>query len=315
MAKGLGVVCTDFTGDGRPDLFVSNDGVINYLWVNQGGARFVDEAIVRGVAVNRFGSPEASMGVTVGDVNGDQLLDLFMTHQHRETNTLYVGTPAGTFVDRTIESQLGRHDLPMTGFGCGFVDYDQDGDLDLAVVNGRVHRNDVLPGAALGDFWNLYAEPNMLFENDGSATFRNVSHDAPDLTAPVEITRGLAFGDIDDDGDLDIALSNTDNTLRLLRNDAPPAGSHWLRIRALSGGSDAPGTQVTVIAGERRWMRVLSPSKSYQSSSEPRVHFGLGGADDVDAVEVLWPDGGRERFEVEGVDRQLVVRRGQGEPL
>ena len=161
--KGLGVVCADFTSDGWVDLYVANDGEANRLWVNSGSGTFDDEAIMRGLAFNTHGKAEASMGVTVGDADRDGELDLFMTHFIRETNTLYLASPYGIFSDATDSSGFAGIDLPFTGFGCGFFDFDHDADLDIALVNGRVMRGPVLPGANIGKFWDPYAEPNLFF--------------------------------------------------------------------------------------------------------------------------------------------------------
>ena len=314
LARGLGVVCADLTGDGWDDIFVANDGEANQLWVNQGDGTFAEEGIMRGVAVNRDGTTEASMGVAVGDVSRNGFFDLFLTHLWQETNTLYGGA-GPLFNDNTLEAGLAEDGRPMTGFGCGFFDYDNDGDLDLAMVNGRVYRNDVLPGASLSEFWNLYAEPNFLYENDGTGRFRNVSDRARSFAGRLEVSRGLAFGDIDNDGDVDLALTNVDNSVRLFRNDAPRPGSHWLRVRALTAGRDAVGARVVVVAGGDELAHLVLLGYSYVSSSDPRVHFGLGSVDRVDAVEVLWPDGARERFPGSEADRELRLVQGTGEAL
>ncbi len=312
VGKGLGVVCVDLTQDGWPDIYVANDGEMNHLWVNRADGSFVEEAMLRGVAVNRQGSPEASMGLAVGDVDGDGIVDLFMSHLARETNTLYRGNRNGQFHDRSVESGLSSHDLALTGFGCGFLDYDQDGDLDLAVVNGRIQRGPVVAGADLDAFWNRYAEPNLLFDNDGTGLFSNASANGGAFTARVEVSRGLAIGDLDGDGDPDLLLSNADGALRLFRNDAPDEGSHWIQLRAISGKRDALGARLTVVAGGRSFVRWLLPGSSYQSSNDPRVHFGLGPIDSVERVDVLWPDGSSERFVLPSVDGEFVLRAGSG---
>jgi hypothetical protein len=310
-ATGLGIVFLDLTQDGRPDIFVANDAQANQLWVNQGDGRFIDQAVQRGVAFDRDGRTEANMGVAVGDVNGDGYIDLLTTHLWMENNRLYLGTELPLFRDHTIGSGLSRHDLERTGFGCGFFDFDHDGDQDLAVVNGGVHRRPPLPGAPAG-FWADYAEPNQLFENDGSAVFALADAKAGGFASEVEVSRGLAFGDLDADGDLDLVVSNIDNSLRVYRNDAPPRGSHWLLVRALTHGRDALGAQILVRAGEREFLGLVLAAYSYAVSSDPRAHFGLGSIDSIDAIQVLWPDGQRELFPGTPVDREITLQRGEG---
>ncbi len=313
--KGLGVVCADFTSDGWVDLYVANDGEANRLWVNSGSGTFYDEAIMRGLAFNTHGKAEASMGVTVGDVDRDGELDLFMTHFHRETNTLYVASPYGIFSDATDSSGFAGIDLPFTGFGCGFFDFDHDADLDIALVNGRVMRGPVLPGANIGNFWNPYAEPNLLFENNGHGQFSDVGARGGNFTSQIEISRGLAFGDIDHDGDLDFVVGNIWGAPRVFRNDAPAPGTHWLSVRAMTGNRDAIGAQVTVVTAKTKFVGLVLPAYSYLSSSDFKAHFGLGEIEKIEAIEVVWPNGDQEQFRVPGVDRVVTVRQGEGESL
>ena len=316
--KGLGVVCVDLSGDGWVDVFVANDADLNQLWINRGDGTFEDQAVARGVAVNAYGRAEASMGVTVGDVNADGHFDLFMTHLRDETNTLYLGQDRAMLADRTATSGFGTADLPYTGFGCGLFDLENDGDLDLALVNGRVTRGTVLPGTDVGPFWSRYAEPNLLFRNDGRGQFSDVSPEAGSFTALAGVFRGLAFGDIDGDGATDLATSSP-HGIRLFRNKAPSSGTHWLAVRALTGERDAIGALVRIRAGNREITRLALAAYSYMSSSAPRAHFGLGEIDTIDAVEVRWPDqrglGRWERFEIGDIDCEIVLRQGLGEWL
>ncbi len=311
-ARGLGVVCTDLTGDGRADFYVANDAESNQLWVNRGDGTFADQGIARGVAVNRHGKAEASMGLAVGDIDGDGTLDLFMTHLYQEHNTLYTGA-GPLYFDRTLEARLAGGDADLTGFGCGFVDLDHDGRLDLALVNGRVGHRPAHPGARLGPFWNEYAEPNLLYRGQEGGSFREVGAEAGRFASEVEVSRGLAFGDLDGDGDVDLVAANVDNTLRVYRNDAPQPGTHWVRVRAITRGRDALGAQVTIDTGRERLLGAVLSGYSYASASDPRVHRGLGTQDRIAGVEVAWPDGTRERFAVEGVDREVTVVQGRGQ--
>jgi hypothetical protein len=310
---GLGVVCADLTGDGWVDIYVANDRQPNLLWVNRRNGTFADEALEKGLALSGSGDPEASMGVALGDVNADRAIDLVVTNLAGETATLYLGSPRGTFEDRSTAAGIGAATLHATGWGCGFADLDNDGDLDLPVVNGRVQRGHVHRAAALGAFWNDYAEPNQLFLNDGTGKFTDESARGGPFTSEVDLGRALAFGDLDGDGDIDLVMSGLSDRLRILRNDSPP-GRHWLRVRALVGKRDALGAVVTVEAGGVRRSRHILSTYSYAAASEMVAHFGLGGAAQVSVLEVAWPDGTVERFPPPPVDRLVTVRRGEGAP-
>ncbi len=316
--RGLGVVCLDLTRDGWADFFVANDGEANHLWVNQTDGTFAEEAILHGLAFNAYGQPEGSMGITVGDVNGDTHPDLFVTHLSGETNTLYVASPYSVFVDMTEIAGFAGRDLRFTGFGGGFLDFDNDADLDIALVNGRVKRGGILKKASVGEFWNFYAEPNLLFQNSQTTegfAFSDVSSRAPDFTGRVEVSRGMAFGDIDRDGDVDIVVSSLDNRLRLFRNDAPPPQHHWLFVQAITENRDALGAQVTLRTESRTLTGYVLPGSSYLSSSDPIMHFGLGAINKIQAIDVHWQDGSRERFPGTTANRRVKIYQGKGVPF
>jgi hypothetical protein len=313
-ATSMGVLCTDLTGDGRQDVFVANDAQCNNLWVNQGDGTFREEAILRGLATDPFGHVEAGMGIATGDADGDGAPDLFVTHLWGENNRLFLGGNPLQYVDGTAASRLSEHDLERTAWGCAFFDLDHDGDQDLALTNGAVKRRPPLPGAPAG-MWSEYAEPNQLLENDGTGRFELFDERAGTFASRVEVNRGLALGDVDGDGDLDLALCTVGNALRLFRNVAPPRGAHWVMVRALTRGRDALGAQMWVEAGGRRRFGAVLAGSSYLSSNDPRAHFGLGPLDALDAIEVLWPDGRRERFPAAGVDRVITLRQGEGQAL
>ena len=312
--SGLGVVCEDLDDDGWIDVFVANDGNANQLWINLEDGTFRDEALVRGVAYNLTGDAEAGMGVVAADFDGDLTYDLFLTHLRFESNTLYRNLGgSGGFSDVSGESGLASSSLPYTGFGTVAFDVELDGDLDLAVVNGRVQRGEPIAGARPSGPWRDYAEPNLLHLGDGGGRFADGCGRASAFCAPVEITRGLASGDVDADGDLDLLVSNLQGPARLLRNDAPRQG-RWLVLRAVDPrySRDAYGARVTVHAGGRRFVRTIGGGFSYLSSSDPRAHFGLGPASAVERIEVRWPDGLRERFFGGEVDRARTLSRGTG---
>lgn len=307
---GLAVACADVTGDGWVDIYVANDRQPNTLHVNRRDGTFADEALERGAALSGLGEPEASMGVAIGDVNGDSFLDILVTNLVGETSTLYLASQPGTFEDSSASAGLGAATLELTSWGCGFADLDNDGDLDLPLMNGKIARGAVPPGAALGPFWNDYAERNSLFINEGGR-FIDASRRAGTFASEPGLHRALAFGDWDRDGDVDFVTSDLSNRLRLFRNDAP-AGNHWLRVRALTGNRDALGALVRIEAGGIRQVRPLITSYSYAASSEPVAHFGLGLARKVDVLEVAWPDGTVERFPPQDVDRLVLLREGEG---
>jgi hypothetical protein len=316
---GLGVFCADFNGDGWPDILVANDGRPNHLWINQRDGTFKEEAVARGIALNAMGKAEANMGIAIGDVDGDGLFDVFVTHLTDETNTLWKQGPRGIFQDRTVGLGLAKPHWRGTGFGTVMADFNQDGALDLALVNGRVKRPVGSPAPSPSTdkaevFWRAYAERNQLFANDGTGKFRDISPANPPFSGTPRVSRGLVCGDIDGDGALDLLVTSISAPARLYRNVAPKRG-HWLMIRALDPAlhRDAYGAEITVRAGGRHWVRYLNPGYSFLCSNDPRVHFGLGSVSQIEAIEVRWPDGSEETFPGRAADQLVVVRKGEGQ--
>jgi hypothetical protein len=313
-APGLGVICMDFDEDGWTDIYVANDRRANFLWINQTDGTFREEAMLYGAAYNIDGVAEGSMGVVATDVDRDRDLDLFLTHFEQETNTLYAYHGRGLgFVDESAERGLALPSIGYTGFGIVALDIELDGDVDLFVANGRVTRTQPSPHCTMPLPWSRYAEPNQFFLNDGTGHFHLAEAAVAALCDPVEISRAAVGVDYDNDGDVDILISNVQGPARLYRNDAPRQG-HWLTVRAVDPRyhRDAVGARIAVDCGPDRWVRAVQAGGSYLSSDDPRYHFGIGPCTEVDAVEVSWPDGLRERFTGLAADQHIEVVRGQG---
>ena len=298
FGHGLGIVTADFNNDGWTDIYVANDGDPNQLWTHQKNGTFVNDALLAGCAVNRNGQAEAGMGIDAGDVDGNGTEDLFVTHLMEETNTLYVNLGQGLFEDRTRESGLAMPGRRFTGFGTSFFDYDNDGWLDLLIVNGAVQLLPQKQPFPLG-------QPNQLFRNTGKGSFAEVSIEE---FQSLEVSRGAAFGDVDNDGDTDVLVTNNNGPARLFLNQVGNR-NHWLGLRLLGkNGRDMLGTQVGIVSADNNilWRRVRTDG-SYLSASDARVLAGLGAATRVKAVRVRWPDGTTEEWKDLPVDRYMTL--------
>jgi len=286
--NGLGVTAGDFNQDGRIDLYVANDGTPNHLWINNGNGTFSERALLSGAAVNRQGVAEAGMGVVAFDLENDGDLDLFKTHLRDETNIVY-RNQNGIFDDVTALTGLGAPSLSYTGFGTGFADFDHDGELDVYVVNGRVGR--AQKALAVDPF----AEPNLLFKGLGNSRFEEIFPQGGTDTSFIETSRAAAFGDYDNDGDVDILIANNGGPVRLLKNQA--RRGNWIMFRVQNRyGLDAAGAMVGITTPAGQQWRLTQVAYSYLSSHDPRVHFGLGSAAQVSVVVVIWPGGRKESF-------------------
>jgi hypothetical protein len=308
FGHGLGVIAADFDDDGWIDIYVANDGDPNQLWINQKDGTFKNEALLAGVAVNRDGKTEAGMGVDAGDFDGDGTEDIFVTHLMDETNTLFTNLGKGLFEDRTRESGLGMPGRRFTGFGTLFFDYDNDSWLDLLVVNGAVQ---LLPELVRkGDPFPL-GQPNQLFRNTGKGTFVEVSDQAGPTLQKLEVSRGAAFGDIDNDGDTDVLVTNNNGPAILLSNKIGNR-NHWLGLR-LTGKSkrDMLGARVDVVINKDRVLRRrVRTDGSYLSANDPRILVGLGSVTTVDSIRVQWPSGDVEEWKAPQVDRYITLKEG-----
>jgi hypothetical protein len=311
VGPGLGVVCADFNGDGWPDIYVANDGAPAHLWINQRNGTFKESGLLSGTAYNAQGAPQAGMGVSSADFDNDGNEDIFKTNLTHEGCNLYVNDGHGNFHDASLELGLLQPTLPYTGFGAEWFDYDNDGDLDLFVANGAVNRIESLRGSPYP-----FHQINQLFHNEGPGKkFREVTGVAGPALAISEVSRGAAFGDIDNDGAIDIVVANNNGPVRLLLNQTRSINrNHWLLIRleATGGNRFAIGARIELHQRGRKLVRRVHTDSSYLSASDVRVHFGLGEDAIIDALIVHWPDGNIESWNKIQADQIVKIRQGTG---
>jgi enediyne biosynthesis protein E4 len=300
--KGLGVTFCDFDRDGYPDVYVANDLVRNFLYRNNGDGTFTDVAYGAGVGFDPNGKPRAGMGVDCADFNGDGLPDLFVTNFSEELNALYQNRGDGTFEEVSEKAGLGSSFLPL-GFGTKMFDFDNDGDLDIYVTNGHVIDNVKLYRPTFS-----YAQKDLLYENVGGR-FLDVSAASGPALQIERVGRGLAVGDFNNDGNLDVVISNVGRPPILLRNQGAP-GRNWIMIRAQGTKSNAFGLGATVAVETSggRQVREINNVASYLSSNDVRVHFGLGDAKRIQRIEVRWPSGTQQVLNDVAVNQILVIK-------
>ncbi len=308
---GLGVVAADFNGDGWIDLYVANDGAPNILWLNRKDGTFENTALMAGAAYDDDGSPKAGMGVAAGDFDNNGSEDLIVLNLLREGCSVLRNNGKGEFQDVALRLKLGSATFPYTGFGVGWFDYDNDGRLDLFLANGAVTVLEQLRGKPYP-----FQQPNLLLRNGGEDGFSDVSGLAGPALALKEVSRGAAFGDIDNDGDIDIVVSNNNGPLRLLLNDGGSRQA-WLEVslRGTRDNRQALGARLAVLREGKPtlWRRVHTDS-SYLSASDPRVHFGLGSSTKAVDLMVVWPGGQTEYWQKLSTGTQHTIQQGQGRP-
>ena len=303
--NGLGVVVTDYDDDGWPDVFVANDSVPNFLFRNAGKLRFVDTALGAGVAVATDGKARAGMGVDAGDYDGDGRDDVVITNLDYEAHSLFRNLGRGLFEYATRGSGIAFATLPFVGFGVAFLDADNDARTDLAIVNGHVMDN-----APVFRSGATYAQRKLLFRNAGAARFTEIGMTAVDGFAAEKVGRGLATGDIDNDGDLDLLVTNNGQAADLIRNDSAHGNS--LLVRVVARNRDAVGTRVRVTAGGRTQVRVVRAGSSYLGQNDLRLHFGLGDGAAADRLEVTWPSGRVETLTSIAKNQIVTVQEDRG---
>ncbi len=302
--NGLGVVAGDFDGDHDVDIFVANDQMANHLWRNEGDGTFTDIALLAGCAVDQQGTPKAGMGTLAEDVDDDGDLDLLVVNLRAQADSFF-RNEGNYFIDDTAAVGLGSASRPFTRFGVGWVDFDNDGWLDLYEANGRV----VLVSERVARSEDPYAEPNTLFSGHPDLRYRVVSPEGGVDPALVHTSRAVAFGDLDNDGGVDAVVVNRDAYAYVLRNTVLDGG-HWIRFRVIDDhGGDAIGAVLALDVGDRALRREVKTAYGYCAANDPRVHIGLGEIERVGRVRVRWPGGGEQEFgPFDVVDREFTLR-------
>jgi hypothetical protein len=306
---GLASVFVDIDDDGWPDLLVANDSVPKYLYRNKHDGTFEDISYLSGFALNDEGREQASMGIAVGDYNRDGRVDFCITNFSDDYYTLYRNEGDASFSDVSYAAEIANTTIPFLGWGTGFLDYDNDGLLDIFFANGHVY-----PGVDKQDWGTTWAQRPLLFRNVNGSKFEEVPAATASGLAIVASSRGAAFGDLFNDGHVDAVLNVIDSTPVLLRNVVKNS-NHWVAFRLIGGPKgpfDATGAKVFLTTGGVRQRADVYRGGSYASSSDPRPHFGLGAATSVDKLDLIWPDGRKEEVKVGAVDRIITVEEGKG---
>lgn len=306
--KSLGLVIADFDGDGWDDILIANDGMRSFLYFNNRNGTFRDVTYESGAGFGGNGEVESGMGIDAADATGRGRMDFFICHMDNQPNRFYANNADGTFTDRTLSSGLGFTGIHNTSYAARFVDWDNDGNRDLIVVNGSMLDNIALYHPA-----STYAEPKMLYRNTGGGEFVDATATQPASFAVARVGRGLAAGDYDNDGNVDFLQSNNGEAAQLYRNSGA-AGNHWITLKLIGTRSnrDAIGARIRLRAGTVTSFDQVRSGGGYCSSHDLRVHFGLGAQARVDEVEIRWPSGAVEHLTNLPTDRIVTVREGAG---
>ncbi len=307
-SKGMGLVLADFDNDGWPDIAIANDTWPNFLFLNNHDGTFKDVSLISGLAASEDGKYEAGMGIDAADVNGDGLLDVYITHLDLELNRLYLNNGDSTFTDDTYASGIGANARLLSGVAAKFLDYDNDGWVDIVQLNGAMLDNVTLYHSEIS-----YKEPLLMFRNLGVGHFEMTSSQlGPDFLRPVA-GRGLATADFDNDGDIDIAVNNRGDYPELLRNDGGNA-NHWLEVLLIGTKSnrDGIGAHLKLTSEGFAQVKQAEGGTSYMSASDPRIHFGLGKRAKVESLVITWPSGQVEKLANLPVDTIIAVKEGTG---
>ena len=305
-AYALTAVGADFDADGWPDIYVACDSCASLLFLNNHDGTFSEEGLERGVGLNEDGMEQSGMGLGLGDYDLDGNIDIFKTHFANDTNALYRSDGSGNFEDATLKSGLGV-ETQFVKWGAGIVDLDNNGLPDIFYVTGGVY-----PEVEKIHPHFPFRTPRVIFRNLGEGKFEQLLEEGGPGVSAIHASRGVAFGDYDNDGDLDILIMNLNEPPSLLRNDL--AGeNHWIKVKLVGGKSNqsAIGAQVTVHYGDHRQVQPVVSQSSYLSSGDRRLHFGLGAARTVD-LDIRWPDGSTETFEKLAADELVTIREGEG---
>jgi len=305
---GMGTVCCDFDSDGDTDIFVANDLMQNFLWQNNGQGLFQEVGLLLGVACNANGEDTGSMGIGCADYNNDGWLDFYVTAYQDQTPSLYQNIEGMMFEDVTNRTGTGANTRHMVHWGNDFVDFDNDGDRDLFVSMGHLQDN-----IEHWDKRSSWVKPNLIFANQGNASFASVTDSSGPGLGVALSSRGVGFDDLDNDGDVDIVILNSRARPTILRNDSPSQG-HWLQIRLQGRGSnrDGVGARVRVKVGNLILVDEVHSGRGYQSHYGMRLYFGLGRNDRIDQVAVHWIGGRTETFACDRVDQRLTLLEGAG---